>query len=62
MKPEVIKIKTYIEAKHQMSLDNLRTAVVIQERRVKASAQEVEYHTAVLAGYTQALLEKQEGR
>lgn len=61
MKSETVKIKSYVEAKHQMSLDNLRAAVALQERRLKASAQEVEYHTAVLAGYMQALLEKQTG-
>ena len=62
MKSETVRTKAYVEAKHQMSLDNLRTAIVLQERRVKASALEVEYHNAVLKGYTQALLEKQEGR
>lgn len=61
MKSSTVEIKAYVEARHQMSLDNLRTAIVLQERRLKASQQEVVYHSAVLAGYTQALLEKQEG-
>lgn len=53
-----VTMRAYTDAKFNMSVDNIRTAIVIQERRVEASQKEVLYHTAVLEGYRKALVEK----
>lgn len=59
MRPDKVALEAYIRAKHQMTLADLRVAVVVQQRRVEASEKEAAYHGAVLTGYTKALGEKQ---
>jgi hypothetical protein len=53
------KLKAYVDAKHNMTLEELKTACKEEERACSVARGQAAHHDAVLAGYKQALKERQ---
>lgn len=56
---EKVKTKAYVDAKHNMTLVALKTACKEAERSAQVARDEAAHHEATLAGYKQALKERQ---
>lgn len=53
------KIKAYVDAKHNMTLEELKTACKEEERAANVAKANAAHHESTLAGYRQALKERQ---
>lgn len=58
---EKIRIAAYVDAKHRMSLTQTQESIIVAKHRVDVAKDELEEAKAILAGYQEALKEKNEG-